>query len=208
MSIIALSHNEGSAYYLHEVFGKFYFHLGEGLHGNYLGQSELATPCSWLDPHGVGILLTNEGLDDIFEDEELNPEPELDPITYALGVRVMQDYGANWNPRGHYFEDQIQAEKAMSRLEALETLPEWGKLAAIHGWTVPQRRSPCGPDDNEEERIEAIKRTINEVAMLSDRLNLKHPGGTLEYQNTNPIDETQLSGRARLRLLKGFKPKN
>lgn len=124
-----------SIYALHEVDGKYYFHFGVVLLGNYLGQSELATPVEWLDTEGgAGILLTNWGID--FEEGE-EPPPEDDPITYALGVRVMQDFGANWDVRGHYFADYDLALEAFDRLRLYEGFPEWGQLAVIHGWGVP-----------------------------------------------------------------------
>lgn len=180
--------DSASSYALHELDSKkYYFHLGEGFHGNYLGQSELASPYSWLDPEGAGILLTNDGLDF----EEGDPPTEDDPVTYALGVRVMQEYGASWDFRGHYFEDKSKALEAMGRLRFYETFSEWAKYAVIHGWVVPQRPQPCGPDENEEARLGSTQDLLNEVSILSYKLN-----PTTEQQKVS------VTGKVNLRLTK------
>ena len=183
-----ISKDSASSYVLHELEGKkYYFHLGDGFEGNYLGQSELASPYSWLVPEGAGVLLTNEGLD--FEEGEAPPTDD-DPVTYALGVRVMQEYGARWDFRGHYFEDKSKALEAMGRLRFYETFSEWAKYAVIHGWAVPQRPQPCGPDENEEERLGSTQDILNEVSILSYRLN------------PTSQKKTPLTGKVSLRLLK------
>jgi hypothetical protein len=197
MPAIIRIHNDSSVYSLHEIDAKYYFHFGLAMQGNYLGQSELATPISWLNTDdGAGVLLTNEGLD--FEEGEV-PPPEDDPILYALGIRVMQDFGADWDTRGHYFVGYDLALEAFELLRHYESFQEWGQLAVIHGWGVPQRGSPCEVDDREEAKIGAIKRLSNRVATMADRLNQEHSEGTMQYRVIKSLTD-QRAGKKAQRL--------
>jgi hypothetical protein len=156
-------------YAIHLIEDKqYYIHFGEGEYADYLGQCDLATPQSWLDPDEAGSLLYSNS-DENGEGGEPLSEDYL--LLYALGVRVIQDLGASRDWRGHYFTDVSAALEAIETLTLYESFPKWAQVAIIHGWTVPDRIHPCGEDEAEVRKLEAQHDLYSEVCNLSDKIN-------------------------------------